>query len=155
MSNIETIEQFYRAFQQKDYKAMQACYADHTTFSDPAFPRLDAEQVRAMWEMFCKNGTELDITYKNIWADGDSGRAEWTAAYRFSRTGRQVVNHIRAEFVFQDGKIVQHTDRFDFHRWAAQALGLPGLLLGWTPWLRAKVQRTGAKALGAYMRKRP
>jgi hypothetical protein len=37
----------------------------------------------------------------------------------------------------------------DFWPWSRQALGAPGLLLGWTPLLRAKVQRQA----GANLRK--
>lgn len=58
----------------------------------------------------------------------------------FGQTGRPVHNRIRAEFAFADGLIVDHVDRFDFWRWSRQALGLPGLLLGWTPALQAKVR---------------
>ncbi len=60
----------------------------------------------------------------------------------FSQTGRPVVNDVQATFRFQDGLIAEHHDDFDFHRWARQALGLPGLLLGWTPMLKA---RSGAR----------
>lgn len=38
-----------------------------------------------------------------------------------------------------------HYDHLDFWRWSRQALGTPGLLLGWTPFLKAKV-RTQAGA---------
>ncbi|MCB9298566.1 MAG: hypothetical protein H6559_36450 [Lewinellaceae bacterium] len=45
-----------------------------------------------------------------------------------------------ASFQFRDGKIIRHTDRFGFYRWARQAFGIPGLLLGWTGWFRARVR---------------
>jgi hypothetical protein len=51
----------------------------------------------------------------------------------FTQTGRPVVNDVRASFGFADGQIVEHRDRFDWWRWARQALGQPGLLLGWNP----------------------
>ena len=52
-----------------------------------------------------------------------------------------------ARFEFRDEKIIRHRDSFDFWKWSRQALGLPGLLLGWSPYLRAKVARTAAKSL--------
>ena len=49
--NTALLEQFYSAFQQRDYKTMQTCYADNAVFNDPAFVNLDAMHVRNMWEI--------------------------------------------------------------------------------------------------------
>ena len=49
------------------------------------------------------------------------------------------------------GLIVQHRDSFDFWHWSRQALGAPGLLLGWTPFLRAKVQAQAKASLQKYL----
>jgi len=57
---------------------------------------------------------------------------------------------IDAAFRFRDGLVLWHVDTFDFHRWAAQALGLTGRLLGGTGLLRRRVQRTAASALGRF-----
>ena len=130
---------------------MQESYADNATFSDPVFPTLNAAQVRAMWEMFCVKSKELKIEYLNISADDNSGRAEWIATYPFSASGNKVVNHITANFLFEDGKIVRHQDHFNFHKWAGQALGLSGKLLGWMPFVRNKAQKAGMKSLNDYM----
>src|SRR5687768_3808365 len=112
-SNTQLIEQFYSAFQKKDYKTMQDCYADKATFSDPVFQSLNSEQVRAMWEMLCLRGKDLEIKFKDVKANQVEGSAVWTAGYTFSPTGRYVVNQITASFKFDSGKIVEHTDHFD------------------------------------------
>jgi hypothetical protein len=70
----------------------------------------------------------------------------------FSQTGRTVVNHIEASFVFRDGKIAEHHDRFDLWRWAAQALGLKGVLLGWAPFVQKAIRRQAAKGLAAFQK---
>jgi ketosteroid isomerase-like protein len=49
-SNQQLISNFYTAFQNKDYKTMQAAYTDTATFSDPVFENLNAAEVRAMWK---------------------------------------------------------------------------------------------------------
>ena len=36
-------------------------------------------------------------------------------------------------------------------RWSRQALGMAGVLLGWTPWLHGKVRRDAARALERFM----
>ena len=65
-------------------------------------------------------------------------------------------NIIRASFKVADGKIVEHSDAFDFWRWSRQALGTPGLLLGWSSFLQKKVQGQAAKSLDEYeAKKRP
>ncbi|MFA5938488.1 MAG: nuclear transport factor 2 family protein [Sinimarinibacterium sp.] len=143
----EIIERFYTAFQQRDAAAMGRCYHDQARFDDPAFPGLDAAGVRAMWSMLCARGKDLRVDFRDVRADGSRGSAHWEAWYTFSASGRPVHNVIDAEFEFRDGLILRHVDRFDFHRWAAQALGLPGKLLGGTGFLKRKVQAQAAKGL--------
>ncbi len=75
-------------------------------------------------------------------------RAHWEAHYLFSATGRIVHNIIDAEFDFDAaGLITRHRDRFDFWRWSRQALGPPGVLLGWSAWLRHRVRAQAATNL--------
>jgi ketosteroid isomerase-like protein len=152
-ANETTIDNFYSAFQKRDFKTMQACYADNATFSDAVFRNLDATKVRAMWEMLCRTGKGLTIEYKNVKADENTGEAEWIANYNFSATGNKVENRIKANFTFKDGKIVTHTDHFDFYRWAKQAMGTTGLLLGWTPYLKNQVRTKAADNLQKFMDK--
>ena len=152
--NEQLIHTFYTAFQERDYKTMQDCYADNTTFSDPVFRELNAEQVRAMWEMFLVRNDSLTISYKNVEHVGEKVTAQWTAYYTFSPTGQPVTNTIRAMFRIKDGKITRHTDRFDFYSWARQALGIKGKLLGWTPFVKKRVRRTAMASLMNFMRQK-
>ncbi len=148
--NQELVTSFYQSFQKKDYKAMQNCYADAAVFNDEVFVNLTANEVKAMWEMFCiKSNTHLD--FFNIRADEKSGTAEWTATYTFSKTNRKVINHIKANFTFSNGRIVTHTDHFNFYRWACQALGVAGIILGWTSLIKNRVRKEGRKNLMEYM----
>lgn len=151
--NAQTIETFYRAFQQRDAAAMAACYHEQARFSDPVFPDLDAGGVRAMWAMLLAGGKDLRLEFSGVEADDQHGRAHWDARYTFSASGRPVLNRIDAEFTFRDGLIVRHQDRFDFHAWAAQALGLGGRLFGGSAWLQRKVQAQAAQRLAAWRRR--
>lgn len=148
--NAALIESFYRAFQIRDSATMAACYHPKARFSDPAFPDLDAAAVRAMWSMLCARGKDLRIEFRDVYANQSTGTAHWEAWYTFSATGRKVHNVIDARFEFLDGLIWRHTDVFDFHRWAGQALGLSGKLLGGTGFLQKKVQAQAAKSLAAW-----
>jgi ketosteroid isomerase-like protein len=132
----ELIERFYAAFDRKDGEAMAACYAPDARFSDPAFGELHGEQVGDMWRMLTGRAQDLSVELR----EHDATSARWIARYTFGRTGRKVVNDVRATFAFRDGLIAEHDDRFSFHAWSRQALGAPGLLLGWTPILKRKVR---------------
>ena len=143
-------ERFYAAFARRDAAAMAACYADDASFSDPAFPDLRGEAVRDMWRMLCSRGKDLRIEHELIEASALRARVRWQAWYTFSGTGRAVHNDIEAELEVRDGKIVRHRDAFSFPRWARQALGPVGLLLGWTPFLQRKVQAQAAVALARF-----
>ena len=142
---------YYTAFQQRDWAAMGACYHNDAHFSDPVFPDLDANAVRAMWKMLLTSGTDLRMEFKVLTEDTTSGKAQWEAFYTFSRTGRAVHNKITSTFVLRDGLILKQTDAFDFWRWSRQALGTTGSLLGWTPIVRNKVRAMAAKNLSKAM----
>lgn len=130
---------------------MAACYAPDARFSDPVFPDLEGQEPGAMWRMLTRRADDLKIELLEHEADGDRGSARWVAHYTFTQTGRPVRNDVRASFRFAQGLIAEHRDDFDFHRWSRQALGTPGLLLGWTPILRASVRRRARAGLGEFM----
>ena len=153
-ANKALIEKFYTAFSKLDYKTMQSCYADDAVFSDPAFGTLSSKEVKAMWEMLCKQASGFSLTFSNIQTmDEEYNSCQWTATYNFSKTGRKVTNHITAYIRIQNGLITEHTDNFDLWKWSRQALGLPGLLLGWTPMLQNKIRRTARMGLEKFMKK--
>lgn len=150
-TNEQLIITFYKAFQQKDYKTMQTCYADTAVFNDEVFVNLNATEVKAMWEMLCKKGKDLELVYSNVKSTDNTGSADWTATYSFSKTNRKVINRIHASFEFANGKIIKHTDQFEFYTWASQALGITGSLLGWSSFLKNKIRKEGRKNLITFM----
>ncbi len=154
-SNAELITRFYTAFQQKDAAGMNACYSEDIVFSDPAFGLLHGNEVRAMWEMLCKNARDFSLTFSDIQSiDDEYSTCRWTATYTFSQTGNKVVNHIKAFMRFKDGKIIEHSDAFRFSKWAGQALGWKGQLFGWMGWMQRAVQKKAKRNLEKFMRER-
>lgn len=152
-AHAELLTRFYTAFADGDGDAMAACYHPEATFSDPVFPALEGAAPGYMWKMLCERATDLEIRFRDVQADDRSGSAHWDADYTFSTTGRMVNNRIDAAFTFQDGLIKTHVDTFDFYAWSRMALGTSGLLLGWTPFLRNKVQATAGGQLERYIAK--
>ena len=128
---------------------MASCYAPAARFRDPAFD-LSGDDIGAMWRMLCSRGADLRVQAAQIRVDNDTGSADWQAWYTFSSTGRPVHNRVHSNFRFDAGLIIEQVDTFDFWRWSRQALGLPGLALGWTPFLRDKVRTNARRALAAY-----
>lgn len=150
-SNEQLIHHFYTSFQRKDVQAMQDCYAENAMFSDPVFSNLNSAEVRSMWAMLVNNGRDMRLEFKNIKGTENGATAEWDAWYTFSKTGNKVHNQIKASFMIENGKIVRHTDHFNFYKWASQALGITGKLLGWTSFLRNKISSTARKNLETFM----
>ena len=142
-----TIERFYAAFARLDAETMQACYAPDAVFDDEVFSLRGREQIGGMWRMLCVSTRAKGLAHWKLdVSEITEHSAHWDAHYLFSATGRQVLNRIDAQFEFDtSGLILRHRDRFDFWVWSRQALGVPGWLLGWTPFLRKKV-RTQAMA---------
>ena len=152
--NAALLTRFYDAFASRDGDAMASCYHPEVHFEDEVFD-LQGPRAGAMWKMLCDAGKDLSVTSSDITADDSTGSARWVATYTFSQTGRTVRNEIEAAFTFEDGLIRTHRDRFDFWPWSRQALGLPGLLLGWSPFLRGKVRERAALQLDRYIERHP
>ncbi|MCH9687574.1 MAG: nuclear transport factor 2 family protein [Deltaproteobacteria bacterium] len=152
--HAELIETFYTAFQRRDGDAMADCYHPEIRFSDPVFTDLRGDRAGGMWQMLTGRAKDLTVEYSDVYGDDDGGRAHWDASYTFSATGRHVDNHIDATFRFRDGKIVEHHDTFSLWAWSRQALGVPGLLLGWSGIIQGKVRATAGASLDAFMAKR-
>jgi limonene-1,2-epoxide hydrolase len=159
-NNQTTLQNFYAAFARLDAETMAACYAPDAEFDDAVFSLRGHEQVTGMWRMLAdgvkaKGADVWKLAYSGIEADAKTGKSHWEADYRFSATGRMVHNVIDGVFEFNDqGLITRHRDSFDFWTWARQALGLPGLLLGWTPYLHSKVRAQAAGNLKKYLANR-
>ncbi len=151
VANSALISRFYEAFGQRDHETMAACYAPDACFSDPVFQDLRGDEVRAMWRMLCERGSDLEVGYADVEADGDRGSVRWWADYTFSATGRRVHNEIRASFRFQDGLIADHVDEFKLAAWCRQALGPVGLVAGWSPPLQNKVRSQARENLRAFI----
>ena len=131
---------------------MNDCYAEDIVFSDPVFMVLKGDEVRAMWEMLCKNAKDFSLTYSNIeLLDEEYATCNWVATYTFSKTGRKVVNRIKAYMKFYEGKIIEHSDAFRLSTWIGQALGWKGVLFGWTGFMKRAVQKNARKNLVNFM----
>jgi ketosteroid isomerase-like protein len=149
MDHAQLIQNFYSSFAEGHAEAMVSLYGDDIEFEDPAFGPLKADNAKNMWRMLLKT-PGIKITASNIKADDQTGSADWVAEYTFSLTGRKVINHVHAEFIFSNGKIIKHTDTFNFWKWASQAFGLKGFILGWTPLMKNKVRQQALARLSKF-----
>ena len=146
--NKQLVEKFYTAFQQLDHATINSCYSDDIVFFDPIFGILKDDEVRCMWEMLCKNARNFSLTYGNIIAlDEEYSTCDWVATYTFSKTGRTVVNRIKANMRFSEGKIIEHSDAFSLHKWSKQALGWTGELFGWNSFFQRKIKNQAKRNL--------
>ena len=154
-ANKHVIEKFSTAFQKLDHQTMNSCYSDDIVFSDPAFGLLRGDEAKSMWEMLCKNAKDFSLTFFNIQLlDEEYATCNWVATYTFSKTGRKVINNIKAFMKLKDGKIIEHSDAFKLSKWAAQALGLKGVLLGWTGFMKRRIQKNARKNLISFIEKK-
>jgi len=145
-----TIDYFYTAFANGDAERMASCYHENAEFTDPAFGTLKGEAVKNMWRMLLSRNADIRITHDNVHANGNTGSANWQAEYTFTPTGRKVINKISSRFLFEDGKIIKQTDSFDIWKWSRQAFGWKGFLLGWTSFMKKKIQMQANKLLRAF-----
>ena len=148
--NVALVERFYAAFDRRDHRTMAASYAPMARFSDPVFQDLTGPRIGTMWRMLCERATDLRVECGPVRAEGDMARVEWQAWYTYSATGRRVHNRIAASLTLERGLIRRHDDVFDLYRWARQALGLKGFVLGWAPPVQRAIRRQASRSLGAF-----
>jgi len=155
--NEQTLTRFYTAFAALDADTMASCYAEDAVFNDPGFSLNGRQDISGMWHMLCEaaqgNGREnWRLEFREISANADTGRAVWEAHYQFSATRRQVHNIIGSDFSFTpEGLIDIQRDHFDFWRWARQAIGLGGVMLGWAPFFQKQMRKQARASLTSYM----
>lgn len=146
----DLVHAFYEGLAARDAEAMVSCYADDVVFEDPAFGELHGDDAKAMWRMLCSSDTDLSVRHTILESGPTFAKVNWVADYTFTKTGRSVTNDIVADWTIADGLVVDHRDAFSFWAWSAQALGLPGQLLGWTPMMKSKVRATTRSNLDAF-----
>jgi ketosteroid isomerase-like protein len=149
-ANAALVERFYAAFDRRDHRAMAASYSPAARFSDPVFQDLAGPRIGTMWRMLCERATDLRVECGPVRSEGDVVRVEWQAWYTYSATGRRVHNSIVASLTLEGGLIRRHDDVFDLYRWARQALGIKGLLLGWTSLVQRAIRRQASRSLDAF-----
>jgi len=152
-NNEELIQNFYDAFARLDYEAMKDCYSANPIFNDPVFGVIQGNEVKAMWEMLCKNARDFKLQVEKIEVDEEYGTCNWTAMYTFSKTGNKVINYVKAHMRIENGKITEHTDEFDIYKWSRQALGVTGVLLGWSGYIKNKIRHEAKTNLYKFMKK--
>lgn len=151
-ANRKLIEKFYTAFKQLDSAGMNNCYSDDIVFFDPVFGLLRGEEVKSMWAMLCKNAKDFSLTFSNIiQLDEEYFTCDWTASYTFSATGRKVVNKVRANMRFANGRIIEHSDAFSLHQWSKQAFGITGVLIGWNSFFQRRIKNQAKRNLLKFM----
>ena len=139
--NEKIVNEFYSAFQKKDADTMTSFYASDIIFSDPAFGELKGDEAKSMWKMLCTSAKDLSISFKIIESKNDWVKAQWIVDYTFSKTGRKVHNVIEANLKLKDSSIIEHRDTFNLHKWASQAMGWKGRLLGGTSFFKNKLNK--------------
>ncbi len=92
--NKELIEKFYTAFQRLDAETMVGCYHPDIRFSDPVFPNLSGSEVGAMWRMLCSQAKNFELTFTNVQANEQTGKAYWEARYDFPLQGDEFTTRL-------------------------------------------------------------
>jgi len=146
------IESFYKAFTDMDVETMVSHYHDNVWFADPAFGALKGEHAKNMWRLLISSqkGKPFIVKAYDIKCTETEGSATWEAEYLFGQSRRKVHNVIHAKFKLHDGKIISHLDEFNLHRWATQAMGFSGWLIGWTAFFRSKLNKQTNALLNKY-----
>ncbi len=155
------IEEHFAMEARADLAGILATFTDdieHDVVGMPGGPVRGKAAVRAFYEALTRDLPATDAIPRQryygdnvvidevIWEARAVGRP-----FGIAGQGRPVSVRLLHVFAFRDGLIAEHDDSFSFHAWSRQALGAPGLLLGWTPLLRNKVRSTARGDLEKFL----
>ncbi len=146
----ELIQTFYTALNDHDVDTMMTCYHDDIVFQDPIFGKLKADKAKKMWYWLCENGKDLTAIFSDIKIEDTNGSVYWEARYSFGERKRPVLNRVNASFEFKDGKIIKHTDHYSLKRWASQAMGWKGKVMGGSTYFKKKLQHRSNRLLDKF-----
>ncbi len=111
-------EAFFKAFGQKDLKALEAAYAPDVKFKDDMFTLSKRESVMKMW-----TGAPPFKTFdaEVLEVKGNTVKARWTCEYEMF--GKPVRNEIESTLTFDaQGRITSQQEHWDTQKWMSQAL---------------------------------
>lgn len=138
----QTLHRFFTALAARDTQGMLNCYAHGVRFEDPLFNLSGEREIMGMWALLFKADVWA-LEFHTVKTLNNHGSVRWEATFRYTPTGKVVYNGVYSQFYFDDdGLILSQRDNFDFWRWARQAYGFMGLMIGWTPlmWDHAREQ---------------
>lgn len=138
------VRRFFERLAARDAPGAAACYHADIFYSDPLFPRLRGAAAGELWRMRLEALESLEIRLEEAQGDADGAHAVWSLLY--AQGPRTVAVRVRSMFGFRDGRISRHDDHFSFWRWAAQAYGARGAMLGWFGPFRWAVRRRLGRA---------
>ena len=146
----------FGAFQRRDHETMGSYYGLSSQFTDPVFIDLRGRRIRAMWHMLCVRGSDLEVSFESPEIDSEGQvTVDWEARYSFGPAERKVHNRVHTRLEIIDGTILDHVDGFDLWRWTRMALGVPGLLTGWSPYTRNRVRKMAERSLERFIEVHP
>ncbi len=138
-------EQFFRAISDRAITTVIEAYQPEAVLQSPVIGDLAGREIHQLWTTFLRRtkAPKLDFTIARV--QGQTAFVEWSAEHEFFDTGRPVSLSGSTVLTFQHGRIRHQQDQFDHRLWAAQAMGLSGLILSYLPgsrnFFRAEIRR--------------
>ena len=148
MNSKEIAIKFYDAFSAANIDVLKQLYDKKLIFNDNIFVNLDYNETISMWSSLLVGNKNMSIKYEIKKYSEKYVEVEWIADYLFTSTNRNVKNIILAKMEIDQGKIINHTDNFDFYKWSQMAFGITGALIGWTSFFKNKVRTEAYNKLG-------
>ena len=148
MNSKEIAIKFYDAFSAANIDVLKQLYDKKLIFNDNIFVNLDYNETISMWSSLLVGNKNMSIKYEIKKYSEKYVEVEWIADYLFTSTNRNIKNIILAKMEIDQGKIINHTDNFDFYKWSQMAFGITGVLIGWTSFFKNKVRTEAYNKLG-------
>ena len=147
---IELVKQFYHALDKGDYKSVIDLYHAKAIYRDELFD-LQGLEIHALWYRATRPEMNFSAKLESIREEGDVIKTDWEIGYTLDVIKRRIKLKEIGTFKFEDDKIIEHTDEYDFWSWCTQVLGPIGRVFGWSNWLKSRARYQARKSVLAHL----
>jgi len=149
IENKNVITGLYNAYKERNPELMASFYTEDASFKDEIFGEVTGQEIPKVWEVVHSTTSNFYLYFHIVNVNKNLATVNSQLSYTFKHTGRKIDISITSIFRFENGKIRHQVDEYSLWKWASQAFGVSGFLLGWNPKFKNKIRQSAQNTIAS------